>query len=44
MKKFILLPILALLPINSMLASDATVKDTTVLFNNKIIEIRDSVG
>ena len=43
MKKFILLPILVLLPINSMLASDATVKDTTVLFNNKIIEIRDSI-
>jgi len=43
MKKFILLPALALLPFSSMLASDATVKDTTVHFNNKIIEIRDSV-
>jgi hypothetical protein len=43
MKKFILLPVLALLPFSSMLASDFTGKDTTILFNNKIIQIRDSV-
>jgi len=43
MKKIILLPVLALLQFSSMLASDFTGKDTTILFNNKIIQIRDSV-
>lgn len=43
MKKFILLPVLTLLPFSNMLASEFTGKDTTILFNNKIIQIRDSV-
>jgi len=43
MKKFIFLPLLALLPFSAILATDATGKDTTILFNNKIIHIRDSV-
>lgn len=43
MKKIILLPVLALLQFSSMLASDFTGKDTTILFNNKIIQINDSV-
>lgn len=43
MKKLILLPALALLFVNSVLASNSTGKDTTILFNNKIIQINDSV-
>lgn len=43
MKKFILLPALALLSFSNMMANTNAVKDTTVLFNNKIIQIKDSV-
>ena len=43
MKKFILAPVLALLPLIGMLASNTAGKDTTILFNNKIIQIKDSV-
>jgi len=43
MKKFIFIPVLALLPFNVLLASKVEPQDTTIRFNNKIIEIRDSV-
>jgi hypothetical protein len=43
MKKFMLIPLLALLPLCGMLASNGEPQDTVVRFNNKIIEIRDSV-
>jgi hypothetical protein len=43
MKKFILVPVLALLPISGLLAANVEVKDTTIHFSNKIIEISDSI-
>lgn len=43
MKKYMFIPVLALLPISGLLASNVEAKDTTIQFNNKIIEIRDSV-
>lgn len=43
MKKFMFIPVLAWLPFSGLLASNVEAKDTTIQFNNKIIEIRDSV-
>jgi hypothetical protein len=43
MKKFILVPVLALIPLSGLLAANIAIKDTTVHFNNKIIEISDSI-
>lgn len=43
MKKFFFIPALALLHFSGMLAATPQVKDTTVRFNDKIIEIRDSI-
>lgn len=43
MKTILFVLFLALLPLSSLMASNVDVKDTTIHFNNKIIQIRDSV-
>lgn len=43
MKKLIFVPVLFLLPLTGILAAPIEASDTTVRFNDKIIEIRDSV-